>query len=103
MSPHSDPIDSLLRSLSTDRVCGLTSAQAKEALAKYGENKLQEKKKKTNLQRFFAQFKDVMIIILLVAAAVSFGIACTTGEPSEFFEPVLILLIVALNAIMGML
>ena len=40
MSPHSDPIDSLLRSLSTDRVCGLTSAQAKEALAKYGENKL---------------------------------------------------------------
>ena len=103
MSPHSDPIDSLLRSLSTDRVCGLTSAQAKEALAKYGENKLQEKKKKTNLQRFLAQFKDAMIIILLVAAAISFGIACTTGEPSEFFEPVLILLIVVLNAVMGML
>ena len=103
MSPHSDPIDSLLRSLSTDRVCGLTSAQAEEALAKYGENKLQEKKKKTNLQRFLAQFKDAMIIILLVAAAISFGIACTTGEPSEFFEPVLILLIVVLNAVMGML
>ena len=44
-----------------------------------------------------------MIIILLVAAAISFGIACTTGESSEFFEPVLILLIVVLNAIMGML
>ena len=103
MSPHSDPIESLLRSLSTDRSRGLTSAQAEEALDKYGENKLQEKKKKTNLQRFLAQFKDAMIIILLVAAAISFGIACTTGESSEFFEPVLILLIVVLNAIMGML
>ena len=41
--------------------------------------------------------------ILLIAAAVSFGIACTTGETSEFFEPVLILLIVVLNAVMGML
>ena len=44
-----------------------------------------------------------MIIILLIAAAISFGIACTTGELSEFFEPVLILLIVVLNAIMGMI
>lgn len=37
MSPHSDPIESLLRSLSTDRSRGLTSAQAEEALDKYGE------------------------------------------------------------------
>ena len=44
-----------------------------------------------------------MILILLAAAAVSFAIACTQGDPMEFFEPVLILLIVVLNAIMGML
>lgn len=44
-----------------------------------------------------------MIIILLIAAAVSFVIACVEGDPMEFFEPCLILLIVVLNAIMGML
>ena len=44
-----------------------------------------------------------MILILLAAAAVSFVIACTGDEPMEFFEPGLILLIVVLNAVMGML
>ena len=103
MSTQNTSLDQLLRSLSTDRVRGLSSEQAQELLAQYGENKLAEKKKKTNFQRFIAQFKDAMIIILLIAAAISFGIACTTGELSEFFEPVLILLIVVLNAIMGMI
>ena len=44
-----------------------------------------------------------MILILLAAAAVSFVVACTEGDPMEFFEPGLILLIVILNAVMGML
>ena len=103
MSAHHDPLDSILSHYSTSLTRGLTSAQVESARAKYGPNKLAEKKKKTNLQRFFEQFKDVMIVILLIAAAISFGIACTTGEASEFFEPVLILLIVVLNAVMGML
>ncbi len=81
---------------------GLTQSQASQRLAQYGENKLAEKKKKTNLQRFVEQFKDAMIIILLIAAAISFVIACVEGDPMEFFEPVLIPLIVVLNAVMGM-
>ena len=44
-----------------------------------------------------------MILILLAAAAVSFVVACTEGDPMEFFEPGLILLIVILNAVMGVL
>ena len=72
-------------------------------LLEYGENKLAEKRKKTNLQRFLDQFKDVMILILLLAAAVSFVVACFGHDPMEFFEPVLILLIVVLNALLGMM
>ena len=102
MSSHSKSKEELLKSLSTSAEKGLSSEQAAELQSKYGPNKIKEKEKKTNLQRFLEQFKDVMIIILLIAAVISFVIACVEGDPMEFFEPVLILLIVVLNAIMGM-
>ncbi|MBQ7822116.1 MAG: calcium-translocating P-type ATPase, PMCA-type [Clostridia bacterium] len=89
--------------MSADETKGLTDEKVSELKAKYGENKLKEKKKKTNLQRFFDQFKDAMILILIAAAVVSFVIACVEGNPKEFFEPALILLIVILNAIMGVM
>lgn len=103
MVPYCGKLPELINELKTDVDAGLTSSQAEERLQKYGENKLQEKKKKTNLQRFAEQFKDVMIIILLIAAAVSFAIAVHEGDAGEFFEPVLILAIVVANAVMGML
>ncbi len=53
--------------------------------------------------RFFDQFKDAMILILIAAAVVSFIIACIEKNPKEFFEPLLILLIVILNAAMGVI
>lgn len=89
--------------LGSDPSSGLNTQQVQEKLTQFGENKLKEKKKKSAFQRFLAQFKDVMILILLAAAAVSFAIACVEGEPKEFLEPVLILLIVVLNAIMGVM
>ncbi len=92
-----------IKVLDTHPTHGLHARQVQDRLAQLGENKLKEKKKKSVLQRFLAQFKDVMILILLAAAAVSFAVACVEGEPKEFFEPVLILLIVALNAIMGVM
>ena len=103
MTPHSDSLKSLLQSLETSPTEGLSSSRAAERLSQHGENRLKEAKKKTNLQRFFAQFKDVMIVILLLAAAVSFVVACFGHDPMEFFEPVLILLIVVLNALLGMM
>ena len=100
---HHQSREETLKSLTTDRIRGLTSAQAAQKAAEFGPNKLREKKKKTTLQRFFDQFKDVMILILLAAAVVSFVIACVEGNPKEFFEPLLIVLIVVLNAVMGVL
>ena len=98
---HFEPLDTVIQELESHPSVGLSSSQIPEKLSQFGENKLTEKKKKTNFQRFLDQFKDVMILILLVAAAISFVIAIIEGNPKEFFEPVLILLIVIINAIMG--
>lgn len=103
MTAHNVDALKVVQSLHSDMTIGLTESQVQEKRAQHGENKLKEKKKKTNLQRFAEQFKDVMILILIVAAIISFAIACIEGEPKEFFEPVLILLIVVLNAVMGVM
>ena len=100
---HHESKESVLSHLGTSIQTGLSGQQVQEKLAQHGENRLREKKKKTNFQRFLDQFKDVMIIILLIAAAISFVIAVVEGNPKEFFEPVLILLIVLLNAMMGVM
>lgn len=103
MKYHSQTAEQTVQILSSDISSGLTEQQVQKLQTKYGENKLREKKKKTNLQRFLDQFKDVMILILILAAIISFVIACMEGELKEFFEPVLILIIVIVNAIMGMM
>lgn len=100
---HSVQQDELLRGLGSDAERGLSADQAAEKRARYGDNRLREKKKKSALRRFLDQFKDVMILILIAAAVVSFVIACVEGNPREFFEPVLILLIVIINAVMGVI
>ncbi len=103
MNAYSTDILSLTEGLGSNAASGLREGQVQEKLRRYGENRLREKKRKTNLQRFAEQFKDAMILILLAAAAVSFVIACIEKDPAEFFEPVLILLIVILNAVMGVM
>lgn len=103
MTAHHETCEAVIRELESDQTNGLNSEQVAAKLSLYGENKLREEKKKTSFQRFLDQFKDVMILILLAAAAVSFVLACMEGDPGGFFEPVLILLIVVLNAIMGVM
>ncbi len=95
--------DEVLNHFETDELQGLTQEKVNELKTKFGENKLKEKKKITLSQRFFSQFKDVMILILIGAAVISFVVACIEKNPKEFFEPVLILLIVILNAVMGVI
>ena len=103
MSLHHLSAEEALRALESDAARGLTEAQVLERRERHGENRLRQKKKKSILGRFLEQFKDAMILILLAAAAVSFAVACAEGDAGEFFEPLLILLIVVLNAVMGVM
>ena len=80
---------------------GLAEAEAERRLGVYGANALAEGKKKNIVQKFFDQFKDVMIIVLLAAAVVSAIIAIVNGEYSELIDAGVILLIVILNAVIG--
>ncbi len=100
---HDKDREEVLGLLGADMHSGLSADKAKELLDRNGPNKLREKKKKTTAQRFFEQFKDVMIVILILAAIVSFVVICIEKNWGELFEPALILLIVVLNAVMGAL
>ncbi len=81
---------------------GLSSEEANQRLLKNGKNKLKEEEKQTLLQRFFTQLKDPMLIILLMAAAVSAITGMLAGE-SEWAEVIIILVVVLLNAILGVI
>ena len=103
MSQFSQSRQEILDELQTDPERGLSDAEVDARRAKFGENRMADRKKKSLFIRFIEQFKDVMIVILLIAAVVSFIVACVEGDPMEFIEPALIVFIVVLNAIMGML
>ncbi|MBC8570801.1 calcium-translocating P-type ATPase, PMCA-type [Oscillospiraceae bacterium NSJ-54] len=101
MSLYSAGIEEVLAKYSVSASAGLPSGEARARLERQGPNELKAKKKKTLFQRFLDQFKDVMILILIAAAVVSFVVALGGHDAKEFFEPALILVIVVLNAILG--
>ena len=78
---------------------GLSSAEAAKRLEEHGPNKLKEAEKPTLFQRFLAQLKDPMLIILMVAAAVSAVTSVFEGEGMA--DVFIILIVVLLNAILG--
>ncbi|MBQ3529666.1 MAG: cation-translocating P-type ATPase [Oscillospiraceae bacterium] len=79
---------------------GLNDRQVQQRQEKYGPNKLKEGKKPSLIQRFLTQLKDPMLIILMIAAAVSALTGMLSGE-SEWAEVIIIIAVVLLNAILG--
>ncbi len=78
---------------------GLTSKQVEEKRQEYGFNELKAKKKKSLLVKFLEQFKDFMIIVLIVAAIVSGVVGYMEGE--GITDSLIILIVVIVNAIIG--
>ena len=78
---------------------GLTSSDAEKRLQQYGKNKLKEGKKASLFERFMKELADPMIIILIVAAAISGVTAFYEGE--SFTDVIIILAVVVINAVLG--
>lgn len=78
---------------------GLSDEQVKEKREFYGLNELQAKKKKSLIVKFLEQFKDFMIIILIIAAVISGAVGYYQGE--GITDSIIILIVVIVNAIIG--
>lgn len=84
----------VLKELNVNSATGLSSAEAKARLEKYGQNKLKGKPKKSFVALFFAQLQDMLIYVLLGAAVITVFI-------NEYVDAIIILLVVLINAAIG--
>ena len=96
---HSESSGDVIKILKS-RESGLSSSEAKKRLSQHGSNELRTEKKKSLAARFINQFADFSIIVLFVAAAVSFGVSWFSGE-KDITDTIVILAIVVINAIIG--
>ena len=100
MNWHSKSYSEPVEKFCSDIKYGLTVSQAEKHLDSYGKNQLDEAKRTSIVTKFFMQFNDFMIIMLIIAAGVSAGISLLQNEP-DFLDPIIIMLIVVLNAALG--
>lgn len=89
-----------LEALNTDSRRGLDQTECQRRLGRYGRNELQTAKRQGILFRFFSQFQDLMVLILLAAAGVSFAVSWIRGD-GEYVDSLIILAIVVCNAVIG--
>ena len=94
-------VEEVSKTLNTDLEKGLSEEEAKKRQKENGYNELQEKKKKSLFVKFLEQFKDFMIIILIIAAIISGVVGQMQGE--GFTDSIIILIVVILNAVIGVI
>ena len=92
-------IDDVEKSLETNAENGLTDEQVISKREKYGYNELKEGKKKSLLVKFLEQFKDFMVIVLIIAAIISAIVGVQNGE--GFTDTIIIMVVIICNAIIG--
>ena len=97
---YNKSISETLKELKTSSQ-GLTDQEASDRLLKNGENCLQSKKKTNYFLKFIAQFKDIMVLILICAAVISLVFAIIEKSSSELIDAIIIFAIVLINATLG--
>lgn len=97
---HSKKIDEILKNLNTSQN-GLSTQEANLRLKENGKNIIEKNKKKPLIMQFLEQFKNVMVIILLISAIISISIAVAHQDVYELIEGIVILFIVIANSCIG--
>lgn len=92
---HAHATEAVAQALDVNPAIGLSAATAQRRLAEHGPNRLAEGKRRPGVLRFLDQFRDLLILILLGAAAVSFIVS------GELKTPLVVLTVVVLNAVIG--
>jgi len=99
--PYQQPVETVIASLGTDAKHGLSEAEAQVRLVGHGRNELAAEEPIPRWKRFLAQFGDALVILLLIAAAISLVLWLVERESALPHESIAILAIVLLNAVMG--
>lgn len=100
MELYSQSREEVVQTLGTDPARGLNQRECQRRLEQYGKNELRPAKRRGLPARFFSQFQDLMVLILLAAAAVSFAVSWVRGD-GEYVDSLIILAIVVCNAVIG--
>jgi Ca2+-transporting ATPase len=94
------PVDEVLSALESGRL-GLSEDEARTRFERYGPNELTSEKPVPGWQKFLAQFRDALVILLLVATAISLGLWLFERDSAWPYESTAIFAVVLLNAVMG--
>ncbi|MBQ9792797.1 MAG: cation-translocating P-type ATPase [Clostridia bacterium] len=97
---YNKSVSETLKELNTSQN-GLTDEEAAKRLSENGENSLEHKKKTNYFLKFLAQFKDIMVLILIVAAIISLVFAIIENSSTELIDSIIIFVIVLINATLG--
>ncbi len=103
IEPHRLSADEVLSATGTSARSGLSCEEAKRRLARHGRNELQADPPRPAWLKFFDQFANVLVILLIVAAAISAGLWFYERQSALPYEAIAIFVIVLLNALLGYL
>ena len=95
------PVDQVIAELRSDPERGITTREARQRLAEYGPNELRAERPVPGWRKFLAQFQDVLIILLLIAAGISLIVWLYERNDPLPYEALVIFAIVLLNGILG--
>ncbi len=101
LTPYQQPADAVLAALGSDARRGLAEDEARRRLERHGKNELATQKPVPGWRRLLGQFKDPLVVLLLVAAAISAALWLFERDADWPYEAIAILAVVLLNALMG--